>query len=104
MKFYIPFSQDVEQTNRIRNRVKQNLMCMGYGPFYELVYQVTFRRDNQLVVDTVGELCPLSGEMVLLIMSNDMGYLICSYSRGVTGGEPIIAKYNTVESVIFFDK
>ncbi|MDB5241058.1 MAG: hypothetical protein JWP57_1683 [Spirosoma sp.] len=77
---------------------------MGYTPLSELVYQVTFRRDNQLVVDTVGELCPLSGELVLLIFSSDMGYLICSYSRGVTGGEPVIAKYNAVESVVFFDK
>jgi hypothetical protein len=104
MKFYIPFTTDAEQTNRICNRITQRLIGMGYGPFRDLVYQVTFRRDNQLVVDTVGELCPLTGEMVMVIFSNDTGYLICSYSRGVSGGEPLLARYNVVESVVLFDK
>ena len=46
MKFYIPFTTDAEQTNRICNRLTQSLIGMAYGPLGDLVYKVTFRRDN----------------------------------------------------------
>ena len=104
MDFFIPFTTDPEQTERICKRIEQHLAGMGFGPLSERVYQVKFHRDNQLMIDTVGELCPITGETVLVIFRNDMGYLICSYSRGGAGGEPVIAKYSTIESVTPFDR
>jgi hypothetical protein len=103
MNFFIPFTSDPDQTQRICRRVKQRLIGMGFGPLDERVYQVSFRRDDQILFDTIGELCPITGETVMIIFKNDLGYLICSYSRGVAGGEPIIVKYSSIESVTFFD-
>jgi hypothetical protein len=68
------------------------------------VYQVAFYRNDRMLTDTVGELCPITGETVMIIFKNDLGYLICSYSRGVAGGEPIIIKYSSVASVLSFDE
>lgn len=103
MKFFIPLSTDDQQMERIYHRIKLRLFKLGYGPFYERTYQIVFRRDSQLVVDTVGDLCPISLEKVLAIFKNDRGFMIVSYSRGAVGGEPIVINYGIVEAVTYFD-
>ena len=102
MKFFLPFSTTSRQAERICQRVEKRLTGMGFAPLKERVYQVIFYRDGQLVTDTVGQACPLSGEIVLMIFKNDLGYLVCSYSRGVTGGEPLLVQYSTIQSVTPF--
>ncbi|GAB4054351.1 hypothetical protein [Spirosoma litoris] len=104
MKFFVPFSTNTEQAERICQRVEKRLIGMGFSPLKNRMYQVVFYRDELLVTDTVGHPCPLTGEIVIAIFKNDLGYLICSYSRGVTAGDPILAKYSTVQSAIAFDE
>jgi hypothetical protein len=104
MKFFIPLSTNDQQMERIYQKIVQRLIKMGYGPFHERTYQIKFRRDNQEIVDTVGEMCPISLETVLAILKNDRGFLIVSYSRGAVGGEPIVINYQIVESVTLFDE
>lgn len=104
MEFFVPFSTNAQQAERICERIEKRLNGMGFSPLKERMYQVVFYRDSLLVTDTVGQICPLSGEIVMAIFKNDLGYLICSYSRGVTGGDPLLAKYSTVQSVTAFDE
>jgi len=104
MNFFIPQSSDQDQMERIYGRIQQRLQRMEYGPFYERVYQLVYRRNGHLLVDTVGDLCPISKETVIAILRNDRGFLICSYSCGAVGGEPIVINEGVVESVTLFDK
>lgn len=103
MKFFIPFSTNAEQAERICQRVEKRLVGMGFSPLKERMYEVIFYRDGHLIRDTVGQLCPLTGEVVMLIFRNDVGYLICSYSRGVAGGDPLLAQYGSVTAVTAFE-
>jgi len=102
MKFFIPLSTDEIQMERIYQRIEQRLLQLEYGPFYERTYQIIFRRDGQLMVDTVGDFCPISLETVLAIFKNDRGFMVVSYSRGAVGGEPIVINSGIVEAVTFF--
>ncbi len=103
MTFFIPFAANPIQADRICQRTQQRLIALGYSPLTDRVYEIQFYRDGRLLTDTIGDLCPITGETVMLIFKNDVGYLVCSYSRGVAGGEPLIIKYNTIESVTLFD-
>ena len=103
MKFFIPFSVNAQQMERVCKRVEKRLIDLGFAPLKERIYQVVFHRGNQLVTDTVGQPCPVTGEIVMMIFKNDVGYLVCSYSRGVAGGDPVLAQYNTVTSVTAFE-
>lgn len=104
MKFFIPSSVDAEQTERICRRVEKRLIGMGFSPLKERIYQISFYRNGQLVTDTVGQPCPLTGEITMLIFKNDVGYLICSYSRGIAGGDPLLVQFSTIQSVVAFDE
>ena len=103
MRFFIPFATDEPQMERIYTRIQHRLENMEYGPFHERVYRLIFRRDGSQVIDTVGELCPIKKETVIAIFKNDRGYMICSYSSGAVGGEPIVVNNQAIEAVDFFE-
>ena len=103
MRFFLPLAPSDIQAERIHKRIAEHLVELGYVIAPHRIYQVIFHRKGQMTSETVGS--PSSnGEIVLAIFKNDIGYFICTYSRGAVWGDPIVARYGQVESAIFFDE
>ncbi|RYF73754.1 MAG: hypothetical protein EOO39_09880 [Cytophagaceae bacterium] len=103
MKFFIPFTVDPTQAERVYHRIAERIKGMGYDIKSERIYKVIFRRGDKLVSETIGAASD-NGEIVLTIFKDHVGYFICTYSHGVVWGEPTLARYSEVESVDFFEK
>ncbi|MEZ0538610.1 hypothetical protein [Fibrella arboris] len=103
MKFFIPFTINPIQAERVYNRVAKRIRSMGYDLKSDRIYKVIFRRGDKLVSETVGAASD-NGEVVVTIFKDNIGYFVCTYSHGVVWGEPTLARYTEVESVDFFDK
>lgn len=103
VNFFIPFAADEAQAQRILLRTIDNLTSASYQPLKALVYQVNYLVDGHLVSQSVGQVSVVNEEIIMLIFKNDRGYLVCTYSRGVSWGHPIIAHYVDVNSVIMFN-
>ncbi|MGA0555343.1 hypothetical protein ACO2Q8_01745 [Larkinella sp. VNQ87] len=104
MKFFIPFITEESQLKRVYERIVAYLIKLGYEPLTDRVYQVDYELDGKLTTEAVGRVSETSREVVMAIFKNDRGYLICSYSRGVASGHPIIAHYKHVKTVIDFSQ
>lgn len=103
MKFFLPLATGEMQAERVHKRIADRLIELGYVIAPHRVYQVIFKREGQVISETVGS--PSSNnEVVLAIFKNDIGYFICTYSRGAVWGDPLVARYGHVDSAIFFDQ
>ena len=91
MKFFLPFTIDPIQAERVYDRIGERLKGMGYDVTDVRVHKVIFRRGDKLVSETVGGASD-NGEIVLAIFKNHIGYFICTYSQGVVWGDPIVAR------------
>ncbi|MBO0947162.1 hypothetical protein [Fibrella forsythiae] len=103
MKFFIPFTVDPIQAERVYHRIAERIKSLGYDIKSERIYQVIFRLGDKLVSETIGAASD-NGEIVLTIFKDHVGYFICTYSHGVVWGEPTMARYSEIESVDFFEK
>lgn len=102
MKFFIPLATGEQQAERIYNRIIKRLEGLACEVTASRVYKVIYQMDGRTVSDTVGAAAQ-NGEVVLAIFRNDVGYFICTYSRGAVWGEPIIARHPLVLSVEYFE-
>src|SRR5262245_7393473 len=104
MKFFLPFAtaQHAEKTYQtIRRSVEQKTFPVADARYFEI-----FDSDNgEELHARVGEPDPLTGEMVIAIFrakDSSGPFLICTPSRGVAQGEPILARGDS--RAIEFDK
>lgn len=101
MKFFLPSTINDIQTERIYKRINDRLVGLGYAIACHRIYQVVFRRESKIIKETVG-IPSSNGEIVLAIFKDHIGYFICTYSRGAVWGDPMVVRYDRVESAIFF--
>jgi len=104
MQFFVPFAVDSDQSNRILQRTLDNLINASYEPLKDLIYQIGCSVDQREVIQTVGQPSVTNDEVIMFIFKNDRGYLVCTYSRGVSWGHPIIVHYRNIHSVVAFDR
>lgn len=102
MKFFLPLATDDEQAKRVYIRIAHRLKEMGYVLTEHRISKVIYKREGKIVSEVVGSASD-NGEVVLAIFKNDIGYFICTYSRGAVWGDPIVARYNVVEAAEAFD-
>ncbi|GAB4025356.1 hypothetical protein [Spirosoma gilvum] len=102
MHFFIPFAASEAQAQRILKRLSDNLLSNGYPSSQDFVYQISYFHEGTLVSDTVGEASIQNKEIILAISKYSDEYLICTYSRGVTWGKPMIAYAKDIEAVTDF--
>ena len=103
MKFFIPFTTDVEQAQLVYEWVETRLQRLGLPSSKEPVFQVTSQQGSELITDTVGQKSLCTGEVVMIILKSDLEVMICSYGRGIMRGEPVRIPFNLIETVIVFD-
>ncbi|MBD2753072.1 hypothetical protein [Spirosoma validum] len=102
MNFFVPFTTDPEQAQLVCQWVETRLQQMGFSVFREPVFQVTSLHGSQPITNTVGQKSVCTGEVVMIILRNDLECLICSYSKGFMRGEPIRIPVSQVEAVLVF--
>lgn len=103
MQFFIPFAASEAQAQRILKRISNNLQAYGYPLNQSFFYQVSYLFEGAVVLDTVGEASCQNNEIVLAIFRQPEEYLICTYSRGVTWGTPMVAQCKDVQLATAFN-
>jgi hypothetical protein len=97
MRFFIPV-QDArigeESYQSIKNFIEKQT---GWPLSDRRYYEIRYRHNDQDLSARVGGPDPLNGEKVFAIFKpkNPIGpFLVCTYSRGVVQGQPILARYD----------
>ena len=66
------------------------------------IFSLTYAREGQQLVATVGETDPRTGQLIITILRSE-DYLICTPYYGVRRGEPIRVSASEVSRVQYFD-
>lgn len=103
-KFFIPFAENPEIAEQVYGSVRAYLAKVAFAPTDRKIYSVHYRHNGRPYVSTVGKTEAGEGEEVIAIFETfNPGplYMICTPSRGVVRGDPILA--GDVQQVIDFD-
>lgn len=102
-KFFLPHATDETETNNVYRDIKAFLDSQGKYQQDDRIYAVQYWHNGILYTDTVGQKAGLSPheDVIAIFRVSDNLYFICTYSRGVRYGEPIMC--NPVFAVPFAD-
>lgn len=91
-KFFIPHATDEIEANNVYQSVKAFLDSQGKVQQYDKIYAVQYWHNGVLYTDTVGQKAGLepNEDVIAIFKVSDNLYYICTYSRGVGKGEPIM--------------
>ncbi|MEH1834635.1 MAG: hypothetical protein V7L29_21825 [Nostoc sp.] len=103
MKFFVPAAKDDVKAEQVYNALAQSVKA----PITEKRIWKLQWRDNEIDLECeVGKPLPSSyqtgKELVLAIFECENLYNICTLSRGVVKGEPILAGKNSQSSATYF--
>jgi hypothetical protein len=79
------------------------MISKGFHPYYVAISKITYTHNGNKAIAEVNQATTINEEMVLLIFECENLFLICTASRGIAGGEPIIVSRNEMLQVIYFD-
>ncbi|MBO0935444.1 hypothetical protein J2I47_02675 [Fibrella sp. HMF5335] len=102
MNYFLPFATSALQAERIHRRIADRVTSLGYAISSERIYEINYRDMGMAVHEAVGAISA-NGETVLAIFKGPANYFICTYSRGVVWGEPMLACPTSTDSVECFD-
>jgi hypothetical protein len=102
MNFFLPLATSSDQAERVYKRIVDRLKRSGFALSEERIYKIIYREGSQLKSETVGA-ASTSGDIVLAIFQNDIGYFVCTYSTGAVWGEPTVIQFQVVDSAEKFD-
>lgn len=91
--FFLPGSGDDKQAEEAYANIKQNVAQITGRRLSDARYHtVSYEQNTRWLKATVGEMEPRSGEVVVAILATDDSdlFLVCTPTRGVVKGEPII--------------
>ena len=97
MKFFLPVQETKiaeESYQAIKKFIEKQT---GWAILDTRYYELHYRRNDQDLSARVGGPDPLNGETVFAIFKpkNPISpYLVCTYSRGVIQGQPILASHD----------
>jgi hypothetical protein len=103
MKFFIPAAKDDKNAKEIYEGIikfaKENTWKEIKG---RKIFSIAFNHDGKDYVARVGEIYSHTGEQVIAILESN-AYLVCTPSRGVLRGMPILVGKNEVYSIEDFE-
>ncbi|MGH7028183.1 hypothetical protein [Brevundimonas sp.] len=100
--FFVPFADSAEQADRVYASIREFMPKVAFRPTERRIYRVAYRHNGRDYVSTVGEK-EREGEPVIAILeafNPTPLYMICTPSRGVVTGGPILA--GDVQAVVDF--
>lgn len=91
VRFFVPAARSDEESLAVWNGTRRFVMdTLGWSVTDRRVYSVDYLHDGDEVSATVGELEPRVGEPVVAILETDQCWLVCTPTRGVVRGSPIL--------------
>ena len=103
MKFFIPNAPSPQEAEHTWEAVRKfEHEQTGWPVAERRIYRLRYRHDGQDLVAEVGQPDALTGETVIAILSSHT-YLVCTLTRGVARGEPILVGKNEVYEVEDFE-
>ncbi len=103
MKFTIPGATSSQQAFDIYVGVRKFIISKGYRPFFAAVSSLEYTHNGKKEIAEVNEITKINDEKVVLIFECEKLFLICTSSRGVAGGEPIIIGRNEMIQITYFE-
>ena len=103
MKFTIPGATSSQQAFDIYVGVRKFIISKGYRPFFAAISSLEYTHNGKKEVAKVNEITKINDEKVVLIFECEKLFLVCTSSRGVAGGEPIIIGRNEMIQITYFD-
>jgi hypothetical protein len=103
MKFTIPAATSSQQAFDVYVGVRKFIMSKGYRPFFVAISIIEYTHNGKKEIGRVNEVTNINNEKVVLIFECEKFFLICTPSRGVAGGEPIIIGRNEMIQITYFE-
>ncbi|WP_298123338.1 hypothetical protein [Brevundimonas sp.] len=91
--FFIPFADSAETADEVYATIRATMAKEAFQPTERRVYRVMYQHNGRDLIATVGEK-DIDGETVIAILEGyNPGpiYMICTPTRGVVRGDPILA-------------
>lgn len=103
MEFFLPHASEEVDEEENYQAIRKFLSENAPGqPKDRRIYELTYTHDGEEHTATVGEPHPVTGEDVIAIFESSC-WLICTPSRGVLGGVPIMASKGHSDRVVEFE-
>jgi len=103
MRFFIPNATSPQEAEHTWEAVRKfEHEQTGWPVAERRIYRLRYRHDGQDLIAEVGQPDARTGETVIAILSSRT-YLVCTPTRGVVRGEPILVGHNEVCEVEDFD-
>ena len=103
MRFTIPGATSSQQAFDIYVGVRKFIISKGYRPFPAAIASLEYSHNGKKEVAIVNEITKINDEKVVLIFECEKLFLICTQSRGVAGGEPIIIGRSAIIQITYFE-
>ena len=98
MKFFLPVAEDTKIAQENYEAIKKFIEKQTGWPISDTrYYEIHYRHNDQDFHARVGGPDPLNGEKVFAIFKPKKPsgpFLVCTYSRGVIQGQPIVASHD----------
>ncbi|MBO0931437.1 hypothetical protein [Fibrella aquatilis] len=102
MLYFLPFASSSLQAERIYRRITDRVTSLGYTLSRRRIHDIHYWHEGVAIHETVG-VSSANGETVLAIFKAGACFFICTYSRGVVWGDPMMACPSSTDSVDYFD-
>ena len=105
MKFFIPYAEDEDAAEQVyRTVARRCFKKIGLDVNPRRVFALRYRLQGSEYLAQVGvEHPPGNPEEVICILATKPGYLICTISKGVNYGMPIMIPHGLVSDVEYFN-
>jgi len=104
VRFFIPAADDAQGAEHVwtatRTFVHQQL---GWEVRNRRIFRLGYHHEGKAYVAEVGQPDARTGELVIVILESN-AFLVCTGSRGVLRGEPVLVGHDEVRTVEDFDK
>jgi len=99
LEFFVPAAEDEKQAEEVYSGIKAFArQTLGWNTTERRIFGLTYQHEGERYFVEVGKPDTRIGEIVLAILESN-SYLVCTYSRGVVRGEPILVGTNEVVDV-----
>lgn len=103
MQFFISHIKDKEKAEKIWEVAKQFAESQGFKVTNRRIESISYVHDGKLMEAVVGEKGIRQNEAVIVILESDICYLVCTYSRGIRRGIPMLVGKWEIETITDFD-
>ena len=102
-KFFVYLAKDDAQAEEAYEGIKAFAADNGFNPTARRIYRIKYIHDGVRRSATVGEVETRINEPVIAILEGRNVFLVCTPTRGVVRGIPLLVGDNEVESIEDFD-